>query len=160
GHPSLAGKLRTVLYCAAEGCPSGLRCRSRKAVRLKRSPWVRIPPLPPQKPVSCASDAPALASCVLLILEESHRGLVGATGNRVCQKHRGFESHLLRHRPHLPFSARLPSTSAMGSRSLVSWASHRETEGSIQMDNAPRGRGIIAGVMIFAALLILASRTG
>jgi hypothetical protein len=31
-------------------------------------------------------------------LEESHRGLVGATGNRVCDEHRGFESHLLRHR--------------------------------------------------------------
>ena len=31
-------------------------------------------------------------------LEESHRGLVGATGNRVRrQRRRGFESHLLRH---------------------------------------------------------------
>ena len=34
------------------------------------------------------------------VLEESHRGLVGATGNRVCLKgHRGFESHLLRQNP-------------------------------------------------------------
>jgi hypothetical protein len=35
---------------------------------------------------------------ILAFVEESHRGLVGATGNRVClQGHRGFESHLLRH---------------------------------------------------------------
>jgi hypothetical protein len=31
-----------------------------------------------------------------------------------------------------------------------------ETEGSIHMDKAPRGRGIIVGMMIFAAVLILA----
>ncbi len=31
-----------------------------------------------------------------MFLEESHSGLVGATGNRVCDEHRGFESHLLR----------------------------------------------------------------
>ena len=41
-------------------------------------------------------------SCFRQPLEESHSGLVGATGNRVCLKgHRGFESHLLRHVRHV-----------------------------------------------------------
>ena len=52
----LAGKLPTVLYCPAEGCPSGLRCRSRKAVSPKRAPWVRIPPLPPYVSLVCFSS--------------------------------------------------------------------------------------------------------
>ena len=43
---------------------------------------------------------PTLSAAFAALLEESHSGLVGATGNRVCQKHRGFESHLLR--PDLP----------------------------------------------------------
>ena len=44
------GRFGAVLYCAAEGCPSGLWYRSRKAACLNRAPWVRIPPLPPGWP--------------------------------------------------------------------------------------------------------------
>ena len=43
----LASPFANMLYSPAEGCPSGLRCRSRKAVCLNRAPRVRIPPLPP-----------------------------------------------------------------------------------------------------------------
>ena len=86
-----------MIYCAAEGCPSGLWCRSRKAVCLNRAPRVRIPPLPPDGHVA-SSPLLATSFCTSGRTEESHRGLVGATGNRVCPKgHRGFESHLLRH---------------------------------------------------------------
>ena len=35
-------------------------------------------------------------------MEESHSGLVGATGNRVLKGLRGFESHLLRQSPKSP----------------------------------------------------------
>ena len=65
-----------------------------KSGKLSRASWVRIPPLPPSavKPErSGAGDALADLAFVasvrqwLRFVEESHRGLVGATGNRVCE---------------------------------------------------------------------------
>ncbi len=43
-----------------------------------------------------AASSALFSTTLVAFLEESHSGLVGATGNRVCDEHRGFESHLLR----------------------------------------------------------------
>lgn len=91
-----------VLSCAAEGWPSGLRRRSRKAVRLKGRRGFESHPFRHDRPGGLAYRRSLVVRfCALAcgILEESHRGLVGAPGKRVRrQRRRGFESHLLRHR--------------------------------------------------------------
>ncbi len=108
-----------MIKCSAEGCPSGLRSCPRNAVRSKA--FAGSNPAPSAGLVCELESQIASARCGLAVLasfafwgrhtprraptrpiypmypEESHRGLVGATGNRVCDEHRGFESHLLRH---------------------------------------------------------------
>ena len=70
-HCTVCGGRGAMLYCPAEGCPSGLWCRSRKAVCLNRAPRVRIPPLPPGMSSAWRAGTMPLAMFLSLPLRRS-----------------------------------------------------------------------------------------